>query len=118
MKIVPNTDCRIHILACDFFVSEEGQEFIDFVCLPVVAWEVRYDREDGLYSPRPVTTGGYVPETLDFNGAVASLIFYPHEGKYGGYDPLELKLLERAGAEAYLVDNCRERTKVRRRKAK
>lgn len=117
MKIIPNTDCRIHILACDLYAPGDTEETVNFVALPVVAWEVHYDSEDGtIFGPQPLTIGGLRPSLADEVGAIAALLYYPHEDQYAGFEPFELQYMERDKAEAYLIAEARRRVEGYRKR--
>lgn len=123
MTIIPNTDCRIHILACDLYVPGEVEESVNFVALPVVAWEVDHLDDGTIFGPRPLTVDGRTPSSVDEVGAIAALLYYPHEDKYAGFEPFELRYMDREKAEAYLLDEARRlvegyRKRVKKVKAK
>ena len=109
MKIVPNTDSRIHVLACDFYAPDDDVE-ITYRELPVVAWEIAWFDDDGqIMTPRPITIGGYLPGDVNETDAFVSLLYYPHEGKYGGEEPFQVDPMDRDQAEIYLAKACRRR---------
>ena len=111
MKIVPNTDPRVHVLTCSLTPLRGGKTQAVYQMLPVVAWEAAWNYDESIQPPLPVTIRGYMPSGYDHRrgDAVASLLYYPHEGKYGdGLDPFEVvPMLSLEQAKAYLVKACR-----------
>ena len=113
MKLIPNTDPRAHFLVCQVAMCDEqdgtSTEVVWFERRPIVAWRPIGDFEfaEG-FDMVPIASCGYVPEGTSEDGAVRSLIYFPHDDLYGDRLPFQVEPMSLEEAKGYLADLGRQ----------